>query len=90
MLPRFGFHAYMAPEGGAIYMDTNPLTKSLDNAPIEVLEVRNHFYRVNFCERRAPRDWWMDASIELRDPVARILLFSVCYLPMVVYNMFAE
>ena len=92
MFPRYGFTVYQdASYSKGKHLELNPFTKSLDHESFLVKEIKNGFCRGNFSNRPTDNDWWISVD-ELcqRDIVIVVLLFIVCFLPMVIYNLITK
>jgi hypothetical protein len=90
MFPRYGFTIYTEPKySGGEYFSTNPFTKSLDHESFTVKEIKNGFCRGNFYDKPLKNDWWItEEDLSRRDFIEVILLFILCFVPLVIYNWF--
>ncbi len=93
MFPQWGFEIYAEPNyGERAYMDTNPLTKSLDSQRFKVKEITdNGFCRGNFEHKPKGRDMYMRIEdLESRPWFIVLIIGVVCILPMLIYNAFSR
>ena len=92
MFPRFGFFIYLSPSYmGGEYLDTNPFTKSLDNQRFLVKSKINGLCRGNFEHKPTSQDAYLEeAELQRRDAFERLILYSFCYIPLIIYNFFAR
>jgi hypothetical protein len=91
MFPRFGFSVYSSPDWNSerSYLDTNPLTKSLDHERMVIKNVIGDFCQVNFQRRPIPMDMYIPLSqVESRDFVEFSIYFLFCYPAFLIYNFF--
>ncbi len=86
--PSLGFIAYSAPDyESGVYMDTNPLTKSLAQESFLVKDKINGFCRGNFSYKPKNIDMYLsEEELSRRGLFEIIFLLIICFIPLSIYN----
>lgn len=87
--PMGGFEIYQSASfSSSVYIDANPLTKSLQHELFVVKELDGIFTKVNWQSRPTKQDFYVLLSdLQTRSLIEVALLFIVCWLPLVLFNL---
>lgn len=90
--PSFGFTIYERPNySSGMFLDTNPLTKSLTHEYFVVKDIDGDFARVNFVRKPYYKDFYLTVSeIECRSLFETLFLYLILYIPFTIYNLYGR
>lgn len=91
MFPILGFDAYQFPEysSPSVFLDTNPLTKSLAEESFLVKRIQNGFCGGNFARRAKGVDFYIpEYQLARRNLIEMGLIALFCGIPVITYNLF--
>ncbi len=89
--PALGFTVYDKPKYSSEHetLETNPFTRSLAGEFFLVKEKVDGFCLGNFATNPKGRDWWIsEEELSRRGLLVALILFVICFIPFVAYNLF--